>query len=160
MDAALDASETLNQLEGSDRGFARAMTSAALRALGRIDRALEGFLDRGLNKLDDEVLALLRIGCAQLWVLESPAYAVVSATVDAARYWAPAKKGGGLINAILRRADREKDAYTSLPASAVWPDWLAKRLTSALGKDRTEAIAQLQLHEPHTDITVKAGGAK
>jgi len=36
----MDTSQIFNTLEGSDRGFARAIASAALRNLGHIDDAL------------------------------------------------------------------------------------------------------------------------
>ena len=156
MDEALADSQRFDSLEGPDRGFARAIASSTLRGLGRIDRALSGFLDRPIKKIDKPVLALLRVGAAQLWVMKSPAYAVVSATVDAARQWKPASRGGGLINAILRRADRERDAYDSLPASTIWPDWLAARLRDALGPERSEHLAELQLKDPPIDLTVKS----
>ena len=41
-DAAMDKSRTFKRLQGPDRGFARAMAGAALRAVGRIDWALGG----------------------------------------------------------------------------------------------------------------------
>ncbi|MEM8921620.1 MAG: Fmu (Sun) domain-containing protein, partial [Pseudomonadota bacterium] len=40
MEDALAASTPFDALEGSDRGFARAIAGATLRALGRIDRSL------------------------------------------------------------------------------------------------------------------------
>ncbi len=156
LDEAMERCESYSKLEGSDRGFARVIASAALRALGRIDAALAGFLDRPIDKLDPPVRALLRCGCAQLWVLEAPPYAVVSATVDAARQWPAASRGGGLVNAILRRADRERDAWTKLPATAIWPDWLTAQFKTALGEDRTIALATRQVEEPRIDLTVKS----
>ena len=155
MDEALAVSSTFENIEGADRRFARAIVSTALRSLGRIDRALETYLDRSLNKIDPPVLALLRIGAAQLWIMGSPAYAVVSATVDAARQWPPASRGGGLVNAILRRADREKTAFEDLSPTTIWPDWLSRRLVSALGKTDAERLAQLQMQDPHIDLTVR-----
>lgn len=159
MDGALGDSQHYDALEGADRGFARAIASSTLRALGRIDRALSNFLDRPIAKIDPPVLALLRTGAAQLWVMDAPAYAVVSATVDAARQWRPAARGGGLVNAILRRADRERGVYKDLDATTIWPDWLATRLTAALGPERAERLARFQLEEPHTDLTVKSDPA-
>lgn len=159
MDEALSSSKFFDDLEGPDRGFARAIASAALRAFGKIDDALETYLDRPLEKMDPPVLSLLRIGCAQLWVLNAPSYATVDATVEAARQWKPASRGGGLVNAILRRAGREPEAYEALPNSHIWPDWLANRFTEALGDETTQNIAQIQLQEPRIDLTVKSDPA-
>ncbi|MEM8920754.1 MAG: transcription antitermination factor NusB, partial [Pseudomonadota bacterium] len=156
MEDALAASTPFDALEGSDRGFARAIAGATLRALGRIDRSLSQLVDRPLEKMDAAALAVLRVGAAQLWVLETPAYASVSATVEAARQWEPANRSGGLVNAVLRRADRERSVYDDIPASTIWPDWLAARLKSGLGSKRADALASLQLQEPSTDISVKS----
>lgn len=156
MDEALGASKFFDDLEGPDRGFARAIASAALRAFGRIDDALETYLDRPLEKIDPAVLSLLRVGCAQLWVLKAPSYAAVDATVEAARQWNPASRGGGMVNAILRRAGREPEAFADLPASRIWPDWLSDRFKNALGEETTQNIANMQMLEPRIDLTVKS----
>ncbi len=160
MDEALSASKFFDDLEGSDRGFARAIASAALRAFGRIDDALETFIDRPLEKIDPPVLSLLRVGCAQLWVLKAPSYAAVDATVEAARQWRPAARGGGMVNAILRRAVREPTAYDNLPKSHIWPDWLATRFIDTLGEETAQNIASIQLQEPRIDVTVKSDPEK
>jgi 16S rRNA (cytosine967-C5)-methyltransferase len=145
------------RLEGPDRGFARAIAGAGLRGLGRIDFALGGMLDRPIDQIEPEVRAFLRAGAAQLWMLGVAGHAGVSATVEAVRHWRDARRGGGLVNAVLRRASREADAFRSAPPTSVWPDWLAARLKAALGAGRAEALAELQLSEPPTDLTLKPG---
>ncbi len=155
LDSAMGRSTVYGRLEGSDRGFARAIASAALRGQGRIDWALGGMIDRPIDKMEAPVMALLRAGCAQLWLLEAADYAAVSATVEAARAWEPARRGGALINAVLRRASRETEAFASAPSTSVWPDWLAAKLKSALGEARANAMAELQLAEPPLDLSFK-----
>jgi 16S rRNA (cytosine967-C5)-methyltransferase len=157
LETALDKSRTFRGLEGPDRGFARAIAGAALRGQGRIDWALGGMLDRPLDQIEPPVRALLRAGCAQLWMLGVADHAAVGATVEAARHWREAQRGGGLINAVLRRAGRERAAFDETPKTAVWPDWLAAKLKSALGAERADALAELQLIEPHTDLTLRSG---
>src|SRR5690606_38744096 len=125
LDTAMAASETFNRLEGPDRGFARAIAGAALRGVGRIDWALGGMLERPLAVIEPEVRALLRAGAAQLWMMDVAEHAAVSATVEAARHWREARRGGGLVNAVLRRAAREREAFETAPPTSVWPDWLA-----------------------------------
>ena len=156
-DAAMDASRAFNRLEGPDRGFARAMAGAALRGLGRIDWALGGMVQRPLADIEPPLRALLRVGAAQLWMLGVAEHAAVSATVEAARQWHEARRGGGLINAVLRRAARERDAWENAPVTSVWPDWLAAKLKSAIGADRAEAMALAQLQEPPIDLTLREG---
>jgi 16S rRNA (cytosine967-C5)-methyltransferase len=159
LEAALDASSAFRRLDGADRGFARAIASASLRGQGRIDWALGGLLDRPIDAIEPPVLALLRAGCAQLWLLGSAPYAAVSATVEAARAWEPARRGGGLVNAVLRRASREAEHFLAAPPSSVWPDWLAAKLKAALGPARADAMAVLQLEEPPLDLTFKSRAA-
>lgn len=155
LETAMSASSAFRALEGPDRGFARAMASATLRALGRIDWVLGGMVDRPLAEIEPPVLALLRVGAAQLWVLKVADHAAVAATVEAAAHWHGARRGGGLINAVLRRATRETSAFEASPVEAVWPDWLAAKLKSALGADRAGAMARLQLEDPSVDLTVR-----
>jgi 16S rRNA (cytosine967-C5)-methyltransferase len=157
LDTALGASEPFNRLEGSDRGFARSIASATLRGLGRIDWALGGMLDKPLDQIEPPVRALLRTGAAQLWIMGVADHAAVSATVDAARAWRDASRGGGLVNAVLRRASRERAAFDSAPPTSIWPDWLAAKLKSALGPAGADAMATLQLSDPPVDLTLKTG---
>lgn len=156
-EAAMAASRTFDRLEGSDRGFARAMASAALRAVGRIDWALGGMVERPLPEIEPPLRALLRVGAAQLWLMEVAQHAAVSATVEAARQWRDARKGGGLVNAVLRRAAREGVAFDNAPSTSVWPDWLAARLRAALGAERADTLAIEQLDEPPIDLTLRTG---
>jgi 16S rRNA (cytosine967-C5)-methyltransferase len=157
LETALKKSQTFNRLEGADRGFARAIAGAALRGVGRIGWALGGMLDRPIADIEPPVRSLLFAGAAQLWMLDVADHAAVSATVEAARKWREASRGGGLVNAVLRRASREADAFRAAPATSVWPDWLAARLKSALGEARAVAMAELQLEEPPIDLTLKTG---
>lgn len=133
------------------------MSGAALRGLGRIDWALGGMVQRPLADIEPPLRALLRVGAAQLWMLGVAEHAAVSATVEAARQWHDARRGGGLINAVLRRAARERDAWDAAPVTAVWPDWLAAKLRSAIGAGSADAMALAQLDEPPIDISLRAG---
>ena len=154
---AMDRTRSFSRLEGADRGFARAMAGAALRGLGRIDWALGGMVQRPLSDIEPPLRALLRVGAAQLWMLDVAEHAAVSATVEAARQWREARRGGGLVNAVLRRAVREGEAFVAAPVTSVWPDWLAAKLKSALGATAAEAMALAQLEEPPIDLTLRAG---
>jgi len=155
LETAMDASRTFRRLEGPDRGFARAIAGAALRGIGRIDYALGGMVQRPLADMEPEVRAVLCAGAAQLWMLGVPDHAAVSATVEAAGKWHEARRGGGLVNAVLRRASREAEAFHTAPPTSVWPEWMAAKLKSALGPERADAMARLQLEEPPVDITLK-----
>ncbi len=155
LDEALTKSDSYNTLEGPDRGFARLMASAALRELGRIDLALGPLLSRPIEAASPAIRALLRIGAVQLWRLETPVHAAVSETVEAAKDWPEARSGGKFLNAVLRRAAEDKPDLDALPATAIWPDWLAARFIADMGPDAAEALAAHQLSEPPLYLSAK-----
>ncbi|HBX94055.1 MAG TPA: rRNA methyltransferase, partial [Hyphomonas sp.] len=160
LDEAMLKSDSFNELEGPDRGFARLMASAALRELGRIDAGLSPLLSRPLNATSPAIRALLRIGVVQLWRLETPPHAAVSETVEAAKGWPDARSGGSFLNAVLRRAADTPPDLDAMPASLIWPDWLASRFTNDLGADGAEQLAAHQLHEPPIFLSAKSGPAQ
>ncbi|MEL7480588.1 MAG: RsmB/NOP family class I SAM-dependent RNA methyltransferase [Pseudomonadota bacterium] len=148
-----------DELKGADRGFARAMVSAALRERGRIDAALALGLDRPIETLDPPVRACLEIGAAQLWCLGTPPHAAVSATVDAAKNWPSARRAAGLLNAVLRKSSRSPDALSAIPPDRIWPAWLRDVFRAELGPDKSLALADAQTREPELHLTAKDGNA-
>jgi 16S rRNA (cytosine967-C5)-methyltransferase len=108
-----------------DRALVEAICFAALRIRHRADAALAAWIPRPLPRRDAPLRALLLAGFAQLDPLRLPAHAALAATVDAARAMGRAHQAG-LVNALLRRAQRE-----GLPPGdprELWPSWLRGRL--------------------------------
>ncbi len=142
------AAPALRELEPRDRGFARALAMTALRRKGGIDRILQARLAK---PPPEEVAALIGLGVAQLLYLDTPAHAAVSTTMalaDGARVGRPFK---ALINAVLRRVERE--GAPALGPEAWAPDWLLARWRAAYGDDAALAVAAVIPEEPATDIT-------
>jgi len=108
-----------------DRALVEAICFAALRQRARADAALRAWVPRPLGRRDGELRALLHAGFAQLDPLGLPPHAAVDATVGAARLLGRAHQRG-MVNALLRRAQREGLPDAS-PAQA-WPAWLRERL--------------------------------
>ncbi|HEX5661885.1 MAG TPA: 16S rRNA (cytosine(967)-C(5))-methyltransferase RsmB [Xanthomonadaceae bacterium] len=108
-----------------DRALVEAIVFAALRQRTRYDAALAAWMPRPLGRRDGELRALLHAGFAQLDVLALPAHAAVDVTVEATRALGRAHQAG-LVNALLRRAQRDGIAATD--AAAAWPDWLRARV--------------------------------
>ncbi|MFC5570283.1 16S rRNA (cytosine(967)-C(5))-methyltransferase RsmB [Lysobacter yangpyeongensis] len=108
-----------------DRALAEAICFAALRQPARLEAALKAWVPRPLGRRDDELRALLYAGFVQLDPLALPAHAALAATVDAARALGRAHQAG-MVNALLRRAQRE--GLPSVDAAAHWPHWLRTRL--------------------------------
>ena len=71
-------------LETSDRALLRELATGTVRWAGRLRAVLDGLLDRPLSAKEAQVEAVLLVGLHQLAHTEIPAYAAVSATVDAA----------------------------------------------------------------------------
>lgn len=153
LDEAMELSETYGGLEGSDRGFARAIASSALRHLGWIDETVQPFLSRPLAATGIEIRALIRAGAAQVWFLDVAPHAAVNATVDAARLTKGARSGGSFLNAALRRVSEATPPGETLPAEHIWPAWLRVRLTDSLGTEGARALANAQRGEPALHLT-------
>ena len=159
LDEALTLSHRFVPLKGPDRGLARAIVSAVLRQAGRIDAALEPFLNRPLETASPDIQALLRIGAAQAWVMDMPDHAVVSTTVAAAKQLPGARRAAGFINAVLRKVVAHKDGFDTLPATQIWPVWLRTIFVQNLGAPAANRLAELQIAPPDIHLTPKSGSA-
>lgn len=157
LDEALALTQSFGNLSGPDRGFARAMASAALRQLGQIELGLQPFLDRPLDTATPPSRALLLIGAAQLWLMDTPPHAGVGETVAASKLWPRARKAAGFLNAVLRKAAADRSAFEAAPVLNVWPDWLQLIAVSDLGQARAEQLALAQMTEPNLHLTCKTG---
>ncbi len=111
-----------------DRALLEAIVFAALRGRHRYDAALRSWLQKPPGGSDGPLLALLLVGCAQLDTLQLPAHAALAATVDAVRALGRPHQAG-LVNALLRRAQRE--GFPPADPAAAWPQWLRSRIEAA-----------------------------
>jgi 16S rRNA (cytosine967-C5)-methyltransferase len=115
-------------VDARDRALLEAICFGAIRHRRALEFALKQFISKPLEHQDPLSHCLLLVGLTQLHILKLSAHAAVSATVDAAR---DLQRGAhaGLINAVLRRSQRE-----GLPVSEALgvrenhPDWLLARL--------------------------------
>jgi len=119
-----------------DRALTEAVCFTALRQRARYDQALSLWMPRPLGARDGELRALLWVGLAQLDELALPPHAALSATVEAARLLRRPHQAG-MVNALLRRAQREGIAAAG--AELAWPEWLRTQLRQAWG-EQAEAI--------------------
>jgi 16S rRNA (cytosine967-C5)-methyltransferase len=123
-------------LSPQDRGFARALVLTTLRWLGPIDRALDARLK---SPPPEAVRTLLRLGAAQLWRMEVPAFAAVDTSVALAAAGRSTERFKGLVNAVLRGLGRDGPPHPAAESFA--PDWLLARWRAAYGEARAQAIA-------------------
>lgn len=110
--------------DSRDRALVEAIVLTALRQRARFNRALDTWLSKPLGQRDGDLRALLLVGFAQL-ELGLPAHAALSETVEAARAIKRTHQAG-MVNALLRRAQREGVPPAS--AKTAWPAWLAQQI--------------------------------
>jgi 16S rRNA (cytosine967-C5)-methyltransferase len=118
--------------DARDSGTLRALVSGAVRWHHRLEWQRAQMLDRPLRPRDALLGALLRVGLFQLQGLRVPDHAAVSATVAAADTLG-LSRAKGLVNAVLRRFLREREALDArmerMPEALFsHPLWLLARL--------------------------------
>lgn len=142
------------------RALAQELTFGTLRWFHRLDAVLAQLLSKPLKQKDHDIRALLLVGLYQLVVLDIPAHAAVSETVEAVRAlgktWA-----AGLVNAVLRSAQRRKQELLAradnLP-QARWshPQWWQERLREDW-PEHWQAILTANNQRPPMWVRVNAG---
>jgi 16S rRNA (cytosine967-C5)-methyltransferase len=147
LEAALEG-PALAGLAPQDRNFARALVMTTLRHLGPIDTALAARLQR---EPPEPVRMILRLGVAQLFWLDTPAYAAVDSSVTLAEADRETRGFKALVNAVLRRA-AQAGAPAADPAGLA-PPWLFARWRAAYGDKSARALAAMIAEEPATDLT-------
>jgi len=148
--------------DSRDRALLTALLNEGARWWPRYDAAIDRLLDKSIRRNDPKIHALLVIGLIQLEVLELPAYAAVAATVEAVRELRRPRLAG-LVNAVLRRWQREREtlnvALDATPATRhAHPAWLA----AAIAHDwpgQAEAIMAASNQEPPLMLRVNRNRA-
>jgi 16S rRNA (cytosine967-C5)-methyltransferase len=138
-------------VQGRERTQAQRLAYGTVQRRGTIDAALERLADRPLRRLDPPVLAALRLGAYELLFADAtPDHAAVDQAVELVK-GAGAAHASGFVNAILRRAARERDdlresllADDSTPETAAIahsaPLWLARMWWDELGADDARSL--------------------
>jgi 16S rRNA (cytosine967-C5)-methyltransferase len=158
LDDAIARTRPFEQLEGSDRGFARLLAAETLRRRGAIDHIIGGYLDRPLPKKSARVMDILRIAAAQLLILETPAHAAVSTSVELANERGETGGYSSLINAITRKiSDTGKEALAKIPPRTDTPAWIWRSWERSYGPMGAKAITEAHRATPPLDITLKPG---
>jgi len=142
-DAALDA---------RDRRWTQELLYGMLRRRAWLDAVLVARVRGGLARLEADLLDLLRLGTYQLLYMHSvPPYAAIAQTVELAkrRHGIGASK---LVNAVLRRVDRERsaldptrerrvtDPIDRLALEYSHPRWLVARWVARWGATETAQL--------------------
>src|SRR3954451_15443299 len=133
-------------LSARDRALATQLAYGAVQRAGTLDHVAAQLAGRPVDALDAPVRAALRLGLYQLLYLDGvPDHAAVDSSVALAHRDAP--RAAGLVNAVLRRATREKPTFDdTTPEGAALahsvPLWLAERWFAELGPSEARALLQ------------------
>ena len=144
-------------LDAGEAALARAIATASFRRLGFIKAALAARLRDGLPEDRPHLLALLITGTAQILDLAVADHAAVDLSVRLAKADPQLQHLAPLVNAVLRRIVRERDAIRaqeSDPLAHNTPDWLARRWQAAYGEEAARRIAVAHLDGAAVDLTV------
>ena len=158
LDETLDAALAGADLDGRDAGLARAIATATFRHLGSLRAVLDTLLESGLPSKGGPLEAILLTGATQILDLGVPDHAAVDLAVTLTREDNRSAPYGKLVNAVLRRVARERDAILAArdPLAQDTPDWLAARWIAQYGAVAAREIAQANAREAALDITPKA----
>lgn len=147
----LDEALAAHPFSGSDadQRFAVLLTLTVLRHLGQLDAVIAHYLDKPLPAKRIAITNALRLGAAQLLLLDTPAHAALNETVAVVK---ASKQAGlsGLVNAVLQKLARDKPALPE--ANVNLPAWLRTRWETQYGADAVAAMATLAAMRPPLDL--------
>jgi 16S rRNA (cytosine967-C5)-methyltransferase len=130
-----------------DAGLVTELCYGATRRQFALDYAIEQFADRKLDRIEDRVLAALRLGAYQLFFMRVPGHAAVRETVEALKAL-KLDRAAGFVNALLRKLSAlpepplppNDDVYRKLSIRESHPQWLVRRWFREHGPAGAEAI--------------------
>jgi 16S rRNA (cytosine967-C5)-methyltransferase len=144
----------LSRLQPPDQSLAKALAFGALRHYPRWQVLMDAAMNRPLKRSETVVRAILAIGMYQLLESRIPAHAAVSETVGAVHLldkgWAK-----GLVNAVLRRVQREPEWVTETLSRTPWaavdlPQWLWSQWRRAWPDDFRRVVTGSNMQPPMT----------
>ena len=170
--ALAHARESLD--DDRDKALAGEIATGVLRHRAALDHLITTFAERNIDRLDPEIVTILRLSGYQLLHLTRvPAAAVVDDAVDLTRR-VKKRSASGFVNAILRTLARTRPhlplpprpadpanrdaALDYLSTTLSHPRWLAARWYDRLGFERAEQW--MQFNNQPAKLTLRANPLK
>ena len=162
-DRALPAALRRHSVEGRERAQAQRLAYGAVQRRGTSDHLISILAERPADGLDGHLVAALRLGLYELlFASATPDHAAVDQAVELAK-GDHGRRGSGLVNAVLRRAARERDPLLArlgdaTPAEAAiahsHPLWLAEMWWHELGAADARSLMAADNEPPETALRV------
>ncbi len=139
-----------------DRKFCTELVYGAVKAGESLDWKISRYLNRPLSKVDEKILAVLRIGMYQIFFLDRvPNSAAVNESVELSKKFCSIG-ASKFVNAVLRSAVRDPhksdfptgDDIKSLALRTFHPAWLVKLFAEEFGLDAAKKILAFDNTDP------------
>jgi len=151
LDTIMDETYALDVLhDRRERALLQALVYGVLRWQGRLDWIIARFSKTPLQRIDPEILNILRLGLFQIIYLSRiPVSAAVNTSVEMAKStsppWVVKYVNGVLRNAVrkyetLEFPDLHTDPVTALSSTQSFPRWLILRWLKRYGLEETQRL--------------------
>ena len=161
-----DAKNELECMSRQDRNLCNAIVFGVLRNRGYLDFIIRSFSKKSIERLDEPVLYILRIGLFQLVFLDRiPAFATINTSIELAKNQTNIG-AQGFINAVLRNAEKnrhtlalpdgDKNGAAHICVQYSMPAWLTKRWITAYGYEKSLSLCKAINTIPPITATIEA----
>ena len=144
-------------LDRRDAALASRLCYGVLQNRMLLDYYLQQLITGKLKRLQPVVLDILRLGLYQILFLDKiPVSAAVNEAVEQTKKYAN-RSAAGLVNGVLRNADRQKDSLTppqDLATRYSHPQALVDLLTEYVGEEKIEDLLRADNETPDTVIQI------
>ncbi len=134
-------------LSPKDRSLCHELTLGILRRQIYLDKIVEKFTNKNIERFDLAVRIALRIGLYQIFFTDKiPAFSAINESVNLV-HQAKKSSASGLVNAVLRRSTRGKmeldftDKIEKISVENSFPRWLIEKWIRQFGLEAAEKIA-------------------
>jgi 16S rRNA (cytosine967-C5)-methyltransferase len=154
-------------LDDRQRAFTMELAYGAIRWRDRLDYHLDALLKRGIDTLPPDVVSILELGAYQIVFLDRvPVWSAVDESVELVNHALPnggASWASGLVNAVLRNVDRQRqklplpdpdDRVLHLAIKHSHPKWMVARWVEAYGAETAEALLESNNRPPNLHLAV------
>lgn len=168
--------KTLKGMDAREAALATRLVYGVLQNRMLIDAYLEELSTLPLEKLDQNVLDILRLGGYQLLFMDQiPARAAVDEAVKLTKTRVKNSKTAGFVNAVLRNLDRQRDELTKtidgkwskpeerwmrLSVQYSHPLWLVEEFAAQLNGDAEQVERLLAANNAPAPMTVQVNTCK